>query len=99
MAVVGSAGQTSRAFGPEFLVSGHAVEGSFLRFEFSATTPFSSWQDTLRVEVGPGRDRTPPRVPPLATRPNPYGVDFALPVAHVLDGSHIVEAAVAIMTD
>ena len=82
----GSGSQSHRA--PEFLV-GETAPGTSLRFELTSSTTFSSWKDTIELEVAEGPDETPPRVGVLQTRMQDGDLSIFIEEGQILEGSHI----------
>ena len=70
---------------PEFLLSSALGPGQVLVFALTLGTR----SDTLRIPVGEGTDRTPPRVLGLQHHPAAGGWSLRMPMGRLIDGSEI----------
>ena len=91
-------GRTVSRLTPEFLVAAQVEPGTQLDFEFEVRSEFSTWKDTLILEVQAGADRTAPRVLDLLARFGPEGLYLSLPNNRIIDGSALRAAQAVIMT-
>ena len=81
---------------PEFLIPNHLSADQPLYFEFVSRTSFSTWRDTLSVQLQAGSDQTPPRVLGLTYRNGTDGLRLILPPNLVLDASPLQQATAVV---
>lgn len=81
---------------PEFLVRGDVSAGSRLAFEFTTSTAYGTWKDTLVVRVSEGDDATPPRIGYPHFTISRDLLRVAVPTSELLDGSAIDSAWVVV---
>jgi len=73
----------------EFLLPGNLTPGTALPFEFSVTSRFGTFRDTVFIQVAQGIDSTPPRAPPPLVSRRQEGVELSLSPHLILEGSGV----------
>ena len=73
----------------EFLLPGNLTPGTALPFEFSVTSRFGTFRDTVFIQVAQGIDPTPPRAPPPLVSRRQEGVELSLSPHLILEGSGV----------
>jgi M6 family metalloprotease-like protein len=86
---------TASARSAEFLIGSALAPGDIVGFELTLDSGFSTWRDTVYVEVAEGGDETAPRASGLRIKRDNQGLTFSMSQEDILEGSQIQSVTAA----
>ncbi|MCC7262644.1 MAG: T9SS type A sorting domain-containing protein [Candidatus Latescibacteria bacterium] len=83
---------------PEMVVPAGLAPGTRLEFQLLSLSQYSTWADTLAIELQPGPDQTPPRILSLGSSSGSEGFRLVLAESNLLDGSGLTRVYAVVYT-